>query len=192
MGTNRINECHPRAKPVAIRSPARGTVENGGPFRETRSQAIKREEINQTDKIKTAGETVGAVIFWENRGPTESGMGDLASHGTGDGRRSPLLSVYFAGRSPDAAAKKSSRAWVGFPGKDPEKRGKTAGFFRPFSTAAHRPALAGYRPGRRARPPFALRRRHRFSTAALWRDQPSENRGNGQHPHDLSIRCAKF
>ena len=24
MGVNRINECHPRAKPVAIRSPARG------------------------------------------------------------------------------------------------------------------------------------------------------------------------
>ena len=152
----------------------------------------EREEINQIDEIKTAGETVGAVIFWENRGPPESGMGDLASHGTGDGRRSPLLSVYFAGRSPDAAAKKSSRARAGFPGKDPEKRGKTAGFFRPFSTAAHRPALAGHRPGRRARPPFVLRRRLRFSTAALWRDQPSENRGSGQNPHDLSIRGAKF
>ncbi len=50
----------------------------------------------------------------------------------------PALEGYFRHGRGDAGSGESADRHAGFPGKGAEKRGKSAGFFRSFSTAAHR------------------------------------------------------
>ena len=80
----------------------------------------------------------------------------------------------------------------GISGKGSGKTWENRWVFPPFLHSGPQAGVGWISSGQTGSPSFALRRRLRFSTAALWRDQPSENRGSGQNPHDLSIRGAKF